>query len=262
MKIEIKVNSEWFTDIFVVTQDASLQAEYFAELSRLLLGNRLSDGLSPVVLAAILPISRVIAQRLENRKALGAKRAQAAHKRWDRDEPSEQPDTDRCKPMQLHRVHTTKEKESKEKEKFPPAPPIKEKEKKEKENPPSPISAGARDGEGDGLDELKRRIQQLRSSPIWLESMAQKTGLTVSEVRGRFPDFIQECIANGKERHTSIADVKTHFNSWLRIRLNSEKKHDNGNNFYTDRNARRAAEDRARQAEFQQHILRKLSSSD
>lgn len=107
---------------------------------------------------------------------------------------------------------------------------------------------------GNGSDFLED-VRKLQTEQIWLESVAIRNRLSVDEVKQRFPDFVNEWIANGAKPHRDIADIKSHFSNWLRIELAAEKKQNDEKYKPTDR----AAERQARADELRQRVFEKIS---
>lgn len=102
--------------------------------------------------------------------------------------------------------------------------------------------------QGNEDDTLAAEIQQLRSSPIWLEHVAMRFQLTVEQVDQRISDFMIDCRSRGTDKHESIQDAQRHFNDWLRIQLNVQKQGNNGNDRKTS-DKRRATKDIAQTTE-------------
>lgn len=74
-------------------------------------------------------------------------------------------------------------------------------------------------------DELHTMVATIGKEQIWLEALAMQHHLpSVAVVRARLPDFIRECVCQGKTRHESLQSVKSHFSNWLRVRLAAEKR--------------------------------------
>lgn len=102
--------------------------------------------------------------------------------------------------------------------------------------------------QGNEDDILASEIQQLRSSPIWLEHVAMRFQLTVEQVDQRISDFMIDCRSRGTDKHESIQDAQRHFNDWLRIQLNVQNQENNGNDRKTS-DKRRATKDIAQTTE-------------
>lgn len=66
-------------------------------------------------------------------------------------------------------------------------------------------------------------IQELKNSQIWLEQMAMRFRIGIDEVRKRLDDFALDCDCRGTV-HQDFGDTRRHFNDWLRIQLEAEKR--------------------------------------
>lgn len=73
---------------------------------------------------------------------------------------------------------------------------------------------------------LEQEIEQLKKDENWLDGLRQLHLLDIEQLRNSLDDFKVQCVADGKERHQSIQDAKQHFNSWLRIVINKNRKKD------------------------------------
>lgn len=87
----------------------------------------------------------------------------------------------------------------------------------QKELPAAPPKA-----ESDAID---AEIQKLRSSQMWIETVAMRFQLSIEQVNERLSDFALDCRSRGTEKHDSIQNAQRHFNDWLRIQL---KEQNNG----------------------------------
>jgi len=107
---------------------------------------------------------------------------------------------------------------------------------------PSKAECPAVSQQGKEEDALAAEIQQLRSSPLWLENVAMRFKLSIEQVDQRISDFMIDCRSRGTEKHESIQEAKRHFNDWLRIQLNVQNQVNNGNDRKTS-DKRRATKD-------------------
>lgn len=282
----IRINPEWLTVINTVTDDAAVKAEYLDALGAVLNGQPIPDNVCSLVRILLTSIVADFDAVGTKTDIIGRKNSANVRKRWEGRKKYTTPDTNRNTNRNTNLVDNNqseseltdksvirtvirnpirKENENdKEKGSFPRTP-FKEKEKeKEKENLLLLLpSAQARTCEGEALDELRRLVAQLDTSSIWLESVAMNNGLSVDEVRNRFPAFVNECIANGKEKHHDLGHVKQHFNSWLRIRLDIERKEklktQNNQAYGNYQQPNSEAARIARQTEILQRIQQKLA---
>lgn len=84
-------------------------------------------------------------------------------------------------------------------------------------------------------DTLSGEISHLRNSLVWLETVAMRFRISVSQVNGYLNDFELDCRSRGTLNHNSLNDTQRHFNDWLRIQINNNNTSDNGNYRKTDR---------------------------
>ena len=74
-------------------------------------------------------------------------------------------------------------------------------------------------------DELNREQGLLLGNSQWIEVICMKHKITLDMFRDMVADFILDCRCNAQNRHQDEQDLRSHFNNWLRIKLQS-----NGNN--------------------------------
>lgn len=86
---------------------------------------------------------------------------------------------------------------------------------------------------------LNQEIEMLKKEDAWLDQLQVLHSMDVEKLRSCLDDFKVQCLADGKDRHQSLSDAKSHFNSWLRIVNNKNRKKDD-NNRPNSRNQRRA----------------------
>lgn len=63
---------------------------------------------------------------------------------------------------------------------------------------------------------LDREIEAMKNDKCWIDRMCANYHLDEDLLRDRIDGFRAECIANGKDRHSSLQEAKQHCNSWLR----------------------------------------------
>lgn len=85
---------------------------------------------------------------------------------------------------------------------------------------------------------LDQEIETMKKEDAWLEQLQVLHSMGIGKLRSCLDDFKIQCVADGKERHQSLSDAKSHFNSWLRI-VNRNKKKEDGNVKPKGRNQRR-----------------------
>lgn len=73
---------------------------------------------------------------------------------------------------------------------------------------------------------LESEISEMKNSEIWLDSLQTLHNITVDEIKTYMEEFLLQCKADGKTRHGSMQDAKSHFNNWLRLKLSKQKTDD------------------------------------
>lgn len=84
-------------------------------------------------------------------------------------------------------------------------------------------------------------IEELKNAPIWLEQMAMRFHIPINEIARRLDDFALDCYCRGTE-HQDFNDTRRHFNDWLRIQLEAEKRKNNVSDRQKSENKRRSYE--------------------
>lgn len=70
---------------------------------------------------------------------------------------------------------------------------------------------------------LQEECEQLRKEDGWLETIEIIHHMPRSELIAKIDDFYLQCVADGKNSHSSMSDVKRHFNNWLRKQRQNER---------------------------------------
>lgn len=91
-------------------------------------------------------------------------------------------------------------------------------------------------------------IEELKKSQIWLEQMAMRFHISIDEIVRRLDDFALDCDCRGTE-HQDFNDTRRHFNDWLRIQLEAEKRKNNVSDRQKSENKRRGSDVTATSAE-------------
>lgn len=73
---------------------------------------------------------------------------------------------------------------------------------------------------------LEQEIIQLAKDEIWLDGLQTLHHMDKEQLRKKLDEFKVQCVADGKQRHQSLQDAKQHYNSWLRIVNNKNRKND------------------------------------
>mgnify|MGYP002519393093 CR=1 FL=1 len=99
---------------------------------------------------------------------------------------------------------------------------IKEKDKKEKASSSSSLP-------------IHEEIEEVKGDNTWIDYICMNHHITPKELFTMLNEFKAECIANGIETHIDIADVKSHINNWLRIKISNNQKKRNNENKHSDK---------------------------
>lgn len=91
-------------------------------------------------------------------------------------------------------------------------------------------------------------IEELKKSQIWLEQMAMRFHISIDEIVRRLDDFALDCDCRGTE-HQDFNDTRRHYNDWLRIQLEAEKRKNNVSDRQKSENKRRGSDVTATSAE-------------
>lgn len=91
-------------------------------------------------------------------------------------------------------------------------------------------------------------IEELKNAQIWLEQMAMRFHIPIDEIVRRLDDFALDCDCRGTE-HQDFNDTRRHFNDWLRIQLEAEKRKNNVSDRQKSENKRRGSDVTATSAE-------------
>lgn len=91
-------------------------------------------------------------------------------------------------------------------------------------------------------------IEELKNSQIWLEQMAMRFHISIDEIVRRLDDFALDCDCRGTE-HQDFNDTRRHYNDWLRIQLEAEKRKNNVSDRQKSENKRRGSDVTATSAE-------------
>lgn len=84
-------------------------------------------------------------------------------------------------------------------------------------------------------------IEELKNAQIWLEQMAMRFHIPIDEIVRRLDDFALDCDCRGTE-HQDFNDTRRHFNDWLRIQLEVEKRKNNVSDRQKSENKRRGSD--------------------
>lgn len=92
---------------------------------------------------------------------------------------------------------------------------------------PSPAYVPVCEG-GEGSDEepitVLAAVELLKNDREWLSQMQRRHAISMENVIAWLGSFVVECDCRGKQQHTSLSDVKQHFNDWLNKQKRSVAK--------------------------------------
>lgn len=91
-------------------------------------------------------------------------------------------------------------------------------------------------------------IEELKNDQIWIEQMAMRFHIPIDEIVRRLDDFALDCDCRGTV-HQYFNDTRRHFNDWLRIQLEAEKRKNNVSDRQKSENKRRGYDVTATSAE-------------
>ncbi len=99
---------------------------------------------------------------------------------------------------------------------------------------------------------IAEEIQQMKDSPVWLESVAMRFQMTVEQVKEKLSEFLIDCKARGNNGHSAMQDAQKHFCSWLNIQIDIQNKtqRNNGTNSRYNRESTRKVEQQQRLQEY------------
>ena len=99
-----------------------------------------------------------------------------------------------------------------------------------------------------GESQNLKLIEELKNAQIWLEQMAMRFHIPIDEIVRRLDDFALDCDCRGT-KHQDFNDTRRHFNDWLRIQLEAEKRKNNVSDRQKSENKRRGSDVTATSAE-------------
>lgn len=84
-------------------------------------------------------------------------------------------------------------------------------------------------------------VDELKKQQIWLNQMSMRFHISEDEIKRRLDDFALDCDCRGTS-HRDFNDTRKHFNDWLRIQLEAEKRKNNVSDRQKSENKRRSYE--------------------
>ena len=74
---------------------------------------------------------------------------------------------------------------------------------------------------------LNREIDRMRRDTAWLDGLQAIHRTDTAGLLARLDEFRAQCAADGREGHLSMQDAKSHFNAWMRMVAEKERKKEN-----------------------------------
>ncbi len=72
-------------------------------------------------------------------------------------------------------------------------------------------------------------VAELKASSQWQESVAKNYGLAPGDIPGWLDRYLLFCRCEGVE-HSSLREVKSHFNRWLPVKIQHQREHEHRTN--------------------------------
>lgn len=130
-----------------------------------------------------------------------------------------------------------------------------EKKKRKEETDDDGGGAHVRESSGNGgarYGSVEAETAELFRSEPCRQALMKNHGVTLTKLGELFAGFIDECRANGRDRHDTLEDCRRHLNSWMRIRLAAEggqrqrgtTRNEQSNHFENGRNNQRQQQQR------------------
>lgn len=77
-------------------------------------------------------------------------------------------------------------------------------------------------------------VRALAREEAWLDSLQVLHHLTKDKIIARMPEFLAQCKADGLQSHGTMQEAKRHFNNWLRVVTEKERRNGTNNNRHTE----------------------------
>lgn len=80
-------------------------------------------------------------------------------------------------------------------------------------------SSHACEGKDEFMITARDAVNELKADEGWLLQMQRRHGIATGTIANWLDSFVVECDCRGTQEHADMADVKKHFNDWLKIQL-------------------------------------------
>lgn len=77
-------------------------------------------------------------------------------------------------------------------------------------------------------------VRALAREEAWLDSLQVLHHLPKYKIIARMPEFVAQCKADGLQSHDTLQEAKRHFNNWLRVVTDKERRNGTNNNRLTE----------------------------
>ena len=88
----------------------------------------------------------------------------------------------------------------------------------------TPLTGNKTKNSSNGIGVTESDVMSLLNEQQWCETLRMRYKLSIEEVKEYLKDFSNHLIITGKNETKFVCDLKSHFDSWLRIKLN-DKEH-------------------------------------
>ena len=88
----------------------------------------------------------------------------------------------------------------------------------------TPLTGNKTKNSSNGIGVTESDVMSLLNEQQWCETLRMRYKLSIEEVKEYLKEFSNHLIITGKNETKFVCDLKSHFDSWLRIKLN-EKEH-------------------------------------
>ena len=145
----------------------------------------------------------------------------------------------------------------------------------------TPLTGNKTKNSSNGIGVTESDVMSLLNEQQWCETLRMRYKLSIEEVKEYLKEFSNHLIITGKDETKFVCDLKSHFDSWLRIKLNekehkqyeqqirrrNEELHEQKLQYYREQAGRRATElDRRRETQIapvdESTRIHKVSHSD
>ena len=88
----------------------------------------------------------------------------------------------------------------------------------------TPLTGNKTKNSSNGIGVTESDVMSLLNEQQWCETLRMRYKLSIEEVKEYLKEFSAHLIITGRNETKFVCDLKSHFESWLRIKLN-DKEH-------------------------------------